>query len=220
MLNKIAALDSQVIRALLVAIVGLIGLLLSFFGFDEGLFTERAGRVVDALLLVLSTGGVVWAGYARAYLPTPPITSTAIVKTQERQAKEGGFARIGFLALISAVLLSGFLLLPGCQSTRAAYQAADSLDETSYVISEHYASLVREAADLASRPTTPRGVVRAMQEADLAVAPVIDSLRRLRDAYVATRDAKTEAALQEAVNQAVILLADLVRQVNAARGAT
>jgi hypothetical protein len=220
MLEKISMLDSQVIRALLLAITGLVGLILSFFGVDEGWFSERATRVVDAVLLIITTGGVLWAGYARRYLPTPPITDTAVAKTEAKMASahpEGGFVRPGLLVALLAFSLP-VVLLPACTNTREAYRAAETPDEVAYVITEHYASLVREAANLRQLATTPPEAVAAMQRADLVAGPLVDSLRPLRDAYMATRSAESEAELQEAVNRAVLAIADLVRHVKTARG--
>lgn len=68
--------DAATMRALLVAAVGLIGVIASLFGVDEALFSAKAAKVVDALSTVITLGGVVWAGYARAQHPTPPITLT------------------------------------------------------------------------------------------------------------------------------------------------
>lgn len=80
-------LASQVIRALLVAGAGLIGVILSFFGVDEKLFSEQAAKVIDALSVFLAAAGVVWAAWARAKLPTPPITQAAAEKTAQKAAE-------------------------------------------------------------------------------------------------------------------------------------
>lgn len=87
-MKSIPLLDSQVIRAALLALVGLLGLILSFFGVSEAAFGEHATRLVDALLLVITTGSVLWAGYARATKPTPPLTNTAAAKTVLREEAE------------------------------------------------------------------------------------------------------------------------------------
>jgi hypothetical protein len=87
-MNQIWWLDSQIMRALLVAAAGVIGVVLSFFGVDEALFTERAARLIDALSLLLTAGGVAWAAYARAKLPTPPISDKAVQRTVEREQQE------------------------------------------------------------------------------------------------------------------------------------
>lgn len=136
------------------------------------------------------------------------------------------------LLLAPAALLLEVVALAavsGCQGTKAAYQEAQGLDEYAYVITEHYASLVKEAADLKAKPTTPRSAVVAMQRADAAAhvivvgdptaSPAVPGLAQLVANYQQIRDAKTEAELQAAVNAAILKVADLVRAVKAARGA-
>jgi hypothetical protein len=75
-LTAIAWYDAATMRALLVAAVGLIGVIASLFGVDETLFSAKAAKVVDALSTLITLSGLVWAGYARARHPTPPITLT------------------------------------------------------------------------------------------------------------------------------------------------
>jgi len=87
-MNMIGKLDSQVIRAVLVALAGLVGLILRKFGVADESFDQAARDIIDALLLLLTTGSVLYAGYARAYKPTPPITETAKVATEARAAAE------------------------------------------------------------------------------------------------------------------------------------
>lgn len=132
--------------------------------------------------------------------------------------------------LVAVLLLACSAIVAGCAGTKAAYQEAQSLDEYAYVLTEHYASLVREAADLKEKPTTPAAAVRAMQEADKAVhlivvgnpsgSPPTPGLAELAASYQQVRDAKTEAELQEAVNAAILRIADLVRAIKTARGGT
>lgn len=83
MLEKISKLDSQVLRALFVAAAGLIGTIASYFGVSEEVFGRESGRLVDALLLLLSTGGIAWAAYARISKPNPPLSDQALVRTEE-----------------------------------------------------------------------------------------------------------------------------------------
>lgn len=86
-MKTIPLLDSQVIRAVLLALAGLIGLILSFFGVSEEAFGAHASRVIDAILLLVTTGSALWAAYARAMLPTPPITDAAATKTEIRESE-------------------------------------------------------------------------------------------------------------------------------------
>lgn len=109
--------------------------------------------------------------------------------------------------------------LQGCAELRSAYKAAETPAELAYVLAEHYAGLVKAAADLAQKPTTPANVIASLQSADAKAKPVVAQLRPLRDAYLATKSAESEAELQAATDRAVLAIADLVRAVNSARGA-
>ena len=59
MLEKIAKLDSLVLRGLLVAAVGFIGVVLSLFSVSEGMFSENAMKVVDAGMTLLTAVGLI-----------------------------------------------------------------------------------------------------------------------------------------------------------------
>lgn len=132
--------------------------------------------------------------------------------------------RLTRVELLLVVLFGLGMLTPvtvglyGCTELRSAYQAAETPAELAYVLAEHYAGLVKAAADLAQKPTTPANVIAALQVADAKAKPVVAQLRPLRDAYLATRSAESEAELQAATDRAVLAIADLVRAVNNARG--
>lgn len=125
------------------------------------------------------------------------------------------------------LLLPIALLLVACAGTRSAYQYADTLDKKAYVVTQHYASLVHEAADIAALPGTPQAVKDSLKAADKSVKPFIvgdptkvppvPGLSDLAASFKATRDAKTEAELQAAIDKALVELSTLVNAVNAAR---
>lgn len=131
-------------------------------------------------------------------------------------------------APLTALLVLACSAIAGCAGTKAAYQEAQSLDEYAYVLTEHYASLVKEAANLKEKPTTPDEAIAAMQRADTAAhlvvvgdqnaTPAAPGLAELAAAYQNVRDAQTELELQSAINAAVLKIADLVRAVKTARG--
>lgn len=75
-LTAIPWYDAATMRALLVAAVGLVGIIASLFGVDEVLFSEKSAKIVDSLSTLITLGGVVWAGIARTRKPTPPIKLT------------------------------------------------------------------------------------------------------------------------------------------------
>lgn len=222
-MNQIGLLDSQVIRAALLALVSLIGLILSFFGVSEELFGANATKLVDAALLVITTGSVLWAAWARATKPTPPITDGAVVKTDALVNKQGGFSRPLGVAVLFATSVLAACLVVGCVGTGAAYKAAaassEAAAETAYVVAEQYSAILDQAAALAVNPATPASAKAAIKRAELAATPLVLSLHGLRDSYLAVKSADNAAALQKAVNDAVMKVADVLRAIKQARGA-
>lgn len=126
------------------------------------------------------------------------------------------YAPFAAVLLVAAVALS-----TGCAGTKAAYQEAQTPEEYAYVVTEHYAALVKQAADLAAAPTTPASVKDALKRADMAAHDVIiggpgsPGLKALVDNYNAIKNAQTQEALQAAVDDAVLKLADLLRAIKA-----
>lgn len=227
-MKNIALLDSQVIRAALVALVGLIGLILSFFGVSEEAFGAKAAKLVDAALLVLTTGATLWAAYARATKPTPPITQVAAEATAARTKAEGGYARVGSLSLL-LVLGMAAALLPACTGTRDAFKAADTVDEKAAVVGELYFATVKEAADLKNAGKLTGAKLAAVRATELRARPFIlgapatattpakPGVLQLADTYAALKNATNEAALQAAIEAAMVQLADLINLVKGAR---
>ncbi len=211
-MNQIGLLDSQVIRAALVALVGLLGLILSFFGVGEAAFSEKALKLVDAALLLITTGSVLWAAHARATKPTPPITDGAVAKTEAMTLKQGGYARPAMLAVLLVAAT-----FAGCVGTKAAFEEAarspDAAADTAYVIAEQYSATLDQALAIVANPATPPAVKAAIKQAELAATPVVLSLHGLRDSYVAVKSADNAAALQKAVNDAVLKVAALIRTI-------
>lgn len=84
MLDKIAKLDAAVIRGVLVAAVPVLALLLNaVLGLDEHLVTERAGQIIESLMTLWAALGLVYIAWARINKPTPPLSDTAVIKTQQ-----------------------------------------------------------------------------------------------------------------------------------------
>lgn len=134
-----------------------------------------------------------------------------------------GAAGIAALALV-AIGISG---MSSCTGTKEAYKAAEGLEEQAFVVTEHYAALVKEAADIAVNPATPPEVKAALQAADREAKPFIignpetgqPGLRELAQAYENAKNAETQAALQAALLSATRSLAGFVRAVKAAAAA-
>lgn len=90
-LTPIAWFDAGTMKALVVAGLGLIAMILAFFGVvvDEATLGPKLAALIDQIGLFLTAGGVVWAAIARTRQPTPPITtsrSAAAEKTEEMKA--------------------------------------------------------------------------------------------------------------------------------------
>lgn len=84
MLEKIAKLDAAVIRGVLVTAVPVLAMILNLiFGIDESLFSERAGKMIEAIMTLWTAIGLAYIAYARITKPTPPLSDTAIIATEQ-----------------------------------------------------------------------------------------------------------------------------------------
>lgn len=211
-MNTIPWYQSAIIRQQIVQMIsaGLLLLGISTEAFDVDQTVTMVFGGVTALVAI-------WTLITRLRKPTPPITETAVERTVELAKKQGGMARVALLCFALALAAPVAVITTACTGTTSAYRQAENPAELAYVLTEHYAALVRAAADLRDRPGTPPAAVAAMQRADQLAKPVVLRLRPLRDAYVLARSAASEAELQAAIDQAVIAISELVKAVNAAR---
>lgn len=122
------------------------------------------------------------------------------------------------LMAILAGMLVALTSLSGCTGTRAAYKAADTLDEYAYVISEQYAASVEEAANYAEENEANASAVAKLRAADDKTKPIIRGLNPLAQSWKATRDATTEQELRDALDKAVVALTDFIRVIKEVRG--
>jgi hypothetical protein len=189
-------------------------------------------QTVGAIFAGVGALVAIWTIVTRFTKPSPNLTAQAAAKEKELVAKgaipkQGGFASFDMLVgLVCVVAVAA--IVSGCAGTKQAYRAADSLPDQAFVVAEHYAALVKEAADLAQNPATPEPVKEQLRAADRVLKPLVigepsqipprPGLRELAAAYQATRTAQTEAELQAAVNNAVVALAGFIKAVKAARG--
>lgn len=91
MLDKIAKLDSGVIRGVLVAavpVVALLGKLL--FGIDEDRITAEGNRLVELLMVLWIALGLAYISYQRLTKPTPPLTDIAAARTDVKLSAQAG----------------------------------------------------------------------------------------------------------------------------------
>ena len=120
---------------------------------------------------------------------------------------------VGILAIVIACLA-----LSGCAGTRAAYKAAEGIEETAFVISEHYFALVRELNDLDDKGALSDSMRSHAQDIVRTTRGPILELGNVAQAYKAVRSADNEEALSRALNTAAIALSRLVNVVKSARG--
>ncbi len=160
----------------------------------------------------------VWNLVAGGLVVVLGFLNTAAAEARGAAKAQGGFARPSLLLAISAVCLIAALSVQGCAGTKAAYAAAKSPDETAYVVAEHYAVLVEQAATVAEQPGVPVSAVRSLQAADRAAAPAIETLKPARDAYLAVKSPASGKSLQEALDEAGVKVAAMIRALKAARG--
>lgn len=122
----------------------------------------------------------------------------------------------GVLAV--AALALACLATAGCAGTKAAYDAADTLEERAFVATEHYAAVVKQAADLKDLGVLKGAALTKAQEVEKVAQPVVLSLGDLVAKYNAAHTAETEVALQRALDEAILAIANLVRVVKGAAG--
>lgn len=186
--------------------------------------------------------------FYRLFKPAPNLTQTAVAKEIELVTaakippspiarplnQQSGSFTVDFIVAIlfcGACMLAGSALT-GCVSTRDAYKAAplhgEAIVDTAYVFAEHYDAVLEQAVALKQSGHALPTAITVIQEADRRAKPLIlgnpdttpatPGLRQFAATYTALHDAKSEADLQKAVNDAAIALSDLINAVNAAKG--
>lgn len=144
-MEQIKWYQSTTLRALLVALASQV---IVWTGVAEQLPDGAATLAVDALLQVIAIAATAYAAWARANRANPPITDTAVRKTEERQSgavevskqSQGGFVRPVMLGILLAVSVPVALVVTGCESM--GIQPARSFDQNlAYAYSSHTAVL-------------------------------------------------------------------------------
>lgn len=114
------------------------------------------------------------------------------------------------VALVAMGLIS-------CSGTKQAYEAANGLEETAYVMSEHYNALVQEAARLNSVGVlVGEDLVRA-QDLVRRAEPLRIELSSVAQVYADFQSAETEAELTAAIASMAVVLSDLVTLIDSFR---
>lgn len=117
---------------------------------------------------------------------------------------------------ILAVLLAS-LALSGCAGTRAAYSAAEGLEENAKVVGEHYYALVREANDLKDSGELSGSTLRTAQDLVRYGRPLLIELAGAARAYEAVRSADNAQALERALSNAAIAVSRLLDVIQRSR---
>jgi hypothetical protein len=107
-------------------------------------------------------------------------------------------------------LSCALLLLAGCAGTFSAYRAAEDLEDSSYVLSEHYAALVAEGIRLRDNGTLTGPTLVSAQRAEAAARPVILKMGEAARAWESARSADNQKALEIAITDATRALHELI----------
>lgn len=111
---------------------------------------------------------------------------------------------------------AGFL--SGCASTADAYQAANGLEQTAYVMNNHFLALIKEANALAESGTLSGTSLAKAQEIVKTARPLLAELSNIAQTYAAAQTAENEEALKQAIAAAAVQLSSLVNAIRAAGG--
>lgn len=179
-MEQIKWYQSTTLRALLVALVSQV---IVWTGVAEQLPDGAATLAVDALLQVIAIAATAYAAWARANRANPPITDTAVRKTEERQSgavevskqSQGGFVRPVMLGILLAVSMPVALVVTGCASF--GIQPARSFDQNlAYAYSSHTAVLDSAANALEAGSLTVEDAEAVLALADQSRV-LLDSAR-------------------------------------------
>lgn len=136
-------------------------------------------------------------------------------------------------AVLAAIAMA--VMLTGCAGTRAAYQAAEGLEETAKVVSEHYIATVSQFNNLDDQGALSDSARMHLQDLVRKTRGPMLSLGELAQAYEtiteniamqdAAMDAEDEAAiaaaeaeLERAIAEASVALSDLIDAIDEAVG--
>lgn len=203
MLDKIAKLDSQVVRALLVAIVGMITSLVAGFGLDATEITARSQPIIDGIGNALTAFGVAWGLWARINNPNPPLSDKAVVKTEKMIArgelntlsaptnpKQGGFVKPLMLALMLGVAAPVLMLT---QSGCTTVQAMSFDQQLKFTIDTHTAVTRSVTSALNARLISSKDA-ETYHKLAVSAREVIDAAVSLKDSDISTAEGQLQLA--------------------------
>ena len=118
---------------------------------------------------------------------------------------------------VLATLLTA-LMISGCGGTIAAYKAADGLEETAWVMNQHFLALVREGNDLKRQGVLAGSALSTAQDLVRTGRPILKELSQAAQVYEAVRSADNQDELTVAIAAAAVQLSKLVNAIRAAGG--
>lgn len=203
MLDKIAKLDSQVVRAMLVAIVGMVTSLIAGFGLDTTELTTKSQAIIDGIGNALTAFGVAWGLWARINNPNPPLSDKAVVKTEQMVAQgklqttnaphtQGGFARPLMLALLLAVAAPVVLVTQSACTTPAG-QSISFEQRLKLTVDTHTAVTRTVTAALNSQLISSQDA-EAYHKVAVAAREVIETAVTLKDSDISTAEGQLQLA--------------------------
>lgn len=211
-MNSIGWLNSGIIKALLLALAGLAGLIVRKLGyqFDDDFWNQ----IIDALLLIVTTGATMYAGYARATKATPPITQMAVDATAARVAeekKQGGRSSISMLSALAGLSLMALMVMSaGCAALNPVSKA-NTLEQKAYALYGSFVVFEEQAAVLVQKPGTSVSVKTALANADALAKPLAERLIDAAQSVLAIRlEIEAGASIQDKL---VIALDNLDRYI-------
>ena len=211
-MEKMPWYKSNTLRGLVVAAVTLIAQKL---GIAETVGDADAAKLVDLALGFVEACALAYAAYARAARERGRRRENRVVSKWRNEMRS--MSRISCVLAVAAIALSS-VATTGCASTREAYSVADTLDERAYVATEHFAAVVKQAADLRERGVLSGSALADVRALEQKAKPAVLRLGSLAKNWQAAQTAESEVALQRALDDVVIAIADLVRAVKAAVG--
>lgn len=117
-----------------------------------------------------------------------------------------------------AAVVAAMLQLAACSGTIDAYEAASGLEETAFVMNQHYLALVKEANRLAGEQLLTGSALGEAQMIVRKSRPLLATLSEAARAYEAVANAATEGDLRDAIADAAVALSDLIDAIRAVGG--
>lgn len=131
------------------------------------------------------------------------------------QQKQGGFVRPLMLAVLMATSIVA-LPLTGCSQTARAVRNADTPADYALIFLAGYDSALKTSNDLRASGRLTGSDLERVRALELKAYTFIKPIPALQSAYEATRSASDAAALQKAVDDAILAAAEFVRAVQSA----